>query len=136
LDAEIDPGDNASSKQVSATHQESSNGNQSSDQSNEAVSKSASRMVLRSASTSDAARSSNLTNEAIVRESSIDFGTYHFFLTIPFTQSSNPAIPEAMADAYVREKTNWSESQAYRLEKSLDVPQDAKIIGSHVIHKY
>jgi hypothetical protein len=66
----------------------------------------------------------------------IEFGATHFVTSMPFTRSSQLASAEEMADAYMNEKSNWSESNAFKVVAQDDLPQDANIIGSHVIYKY
>ena len=41
-----------------------------------------------------------------------------------------------MDDAYMNEKSNWSESNAFKVVAQEDFPQDANIIGSPAIQKH
>jgi hypothetical protein len=61
----------------------------------------------------------------------VEFGATHFATTMPFTQSSTLASSEEMAEAYLKERQNWSEARAFRSIAQTDLPSGANVIGSH-----
>jgi hypothetical protein len=94
--------------------------------------------VLRSqtVSTSRSTSTHNLTATCLFPVESVEFGAIHFVTSMPFTQSSKLATSEEMADAYLKERKNWSDAGTYQMVGQLDIPRNSNIIGSHVIYKY
>jgi hypothetical protein len=92
--------------------------------------------VLRPRDLDSQSRTHNYTTGPSAAREIVEFGATHFATTMPFTQSSTLASSEEMAEAYLKERQNWSEARAFRSIAQTDLPSGANVIGSHVIYKY
>jgi hypothetical protein len=93
--------------------------------------------VLRSQATNSANNTHSYTLSGMGQVSGVlDFAVTHFVTSMPFTISSELATREEMAEAYLNEKNNWCETNAFKLVTQADLTLCANMIGSHVIYKY